>query len=171
VHKGYPLELKQKIITAFRNVKHPGKKKVGGVTQEDSEAFGNKRWDEIRRGDMALMSVGVNWFTPAGFQYFVPAYLVHIITHPDDSLIALLLIEALATYDEQKQNKARGSVLCKNFTRQQKDVIIEFISYFPTLTPYLFTTQFKNNAYFVAQVEAKKASWAKALEYWQACNE
>jgi hypothetical protein len=164
MHKGYPLELKQKIITAFRNVKHPGKK-VGGAVGDDSEPFRSKRWDEITRGDMALMSVGVGWMSPEWLHYFIPSYLTYIIFHTDDYLIAEYLINALATYDEQRRTK-----LCSKFTKQQKDVIIEVLLLIPTLFPNAFKTAYPNDARLSAIVETRKANFAKALAYWQACN-
>jgi hypothetical protein len=168
MHKGYPLELKQKIIAAFRKVKHPGKKLRGAFVafREEAEPFRKNQWDEITRGDMAVLAVGVGWMSPEVLHYFIPSYLIHIIFHPDDYLIAEYLIEALATYDEQRFTK-----LCSLSSRQQKDVIIEVLLLIPTLFPDYFKTAYPTDAHLVAIVKARKANFAKALAYWQGCSE
>lgn len=159
MHKGYPLELKQKIITAFRNVKHPDKK-VQRILGDEAEPFRKKRWNEITRGDMAVLSVLLRWMSPEGLHYFIPSYLAHIIFHPDDYLIAEYLIDTFINYDEQHHTK-----LCNLFTKQQKDVIIEALLFIPTAYPNAFKTVYPNDAF----IETRKANFAKALAYWQEC--
>lgn len=74
------LELANNISARFKDVTIP-KRKIGDL--EELDIFVGKQWHEITIEDIN-QNRGLLFFSPEGFRYYLPSYLVTILRYPNE---------------------------------------------------------------------------------------
>lgn len=84
------------IREAFASTPYPGDKKVvENATDFDPEArdlenaFRGKAWQDVDAAMIREYKDGLPLFTPAGFRYYLPAYMLGVIDHRDEVDVAV----------------------------------------------------------------------------------
>ncbi|MBI3461525.1 MAG: hypothetical protein HY000_00475, partial [Planctomycetes bacterium] len=75
-------ELIALIHEAFGDMPHPGDASLRPEACDDHEIqafYGNKHWQDMAEKDLAYHNAALCFLSPAGFQFFLPAFLVWVI--------------------------------------------------------------------------------------------
>ena len=130
-HKKLILEIRR----AFKNVAFPGDKsnKVGNWW-EISRLLG-KKWQDVSVEDVNINS-GLHFLTAKGLRYYLPAYLIAILTNPEqvNGNVRESVLDVLSP-SETTNNKRLETLIATNFSSAQKQVIYEFLKVFDQLYP------------------------------------
>lgn len=123
------MSFQERMVSVFRNVPYPGDDDIalhdcsecrqirddfrGKTSQFLSDAILERRFDSL-----PLLS-------PAAFHYYVPAYMLHSLSHPD-SEVASFTFMALGTAGVDALDLERFRL----FSREQRDVAVAFLESF-----------------------------------------
>jgi len=98
------------------------------ATDEDegaAEVLGDARWEDIRPEHLRLHSAAVNFLTPSGFAYFLPAFMIASLSDPGvrDSLLESIL--------PPKADTSRPSFAAwwRPLSAPQKQAVIAFVEH------------------------------------------
>lgn len=154
-------ELINKIVKAFKNVPHPGRK-IGDLEEL-------RKWTKLKRDDVTFEDANesIIFFSHKALHYFLPAFLIHILNHPD-KVDHYRIISNLREYDGVPPRP--NPKLCESFSEEQRQIIVEFLEYY-------------QQQFIVLPSEDEIANWSIALknynsrieenekmkEYWMYC--
>jgi hypothetical protein len=129
----------QKIIDAFSATPYPGDNNIGGDDPFDGvsveEAFRGKHWRNISLKLLLLHHDKLPFFSPQGFRFYLPAYLLGVLFHFEDLdgyFVPSRIINVL-TPPHQYPHMFLGTA--KQFSTQEKDAIHSFLYHFKALFP------------------------------------
>ncbi|MEZ4671890.1 MAG: DUF6714 family protein [Anaerolineae bacterium] len=148
-------ELASEITIAFEPIPYPGDDpKVVGNWWELSNFLG-KKWKEV-----SLEDVNTNWgphhFTPKGLAYYLPAYLIAILLHPEqvDKLAREAVLKVLSP-TKGEDGKIHKLPFSNELTSNQIKCIHRFVEAFGQIYPV-----------WIKEWDYQEIL-QKGLEYWQ----
>lgn len=129
--------LREKIVSAFAEVEYPGDSFLVDMNphgfnheQEDLlNAFRGKHWRDLTLKE--LHNTGLFFFTPQGFHYFLPAYLIVSIEDYEDADVlpfeTISSLQSELSAESGRTDKFERTV--RLFTPSQREAIREFLMY------------------------------------------
>ena len=124
------MSLRESIQSAFADVQHPGKDKTTKCTwpgcpecEDISQTFGGKSALSVEDGVLAEHTA-LPLFTPEAFHYFIPAYMLYSLRHPDSD-VAFFIRQGLGEAGIDTFYLERFRL----FTVQQKQAVIAFLEF------------------------------------------
>ena len=133
VQKNHLEALKKRIRKAFDDVPYP----KGGIAphecdecREVRETFSNRNWKTISAEVLEENHGIIPLFSPAAFQYFLPAYLMHSLDNFGENYDTVCEFTIYAIAPENKSIKmglAYWQERFANFTAEQLSCIYEFL--------------------------------------------
>jgi hypothetical protein len=170
-------DLIETIKRAFVGVEHPGRS-LGNL--EELHYLVDKGWEDMSLKDI-VASEGLGFFSRKGLHYFLPAYLIAILKHPDqlDAAVREQIMFHFAHYDTLRGVPpawwtAPSEKLYERFTQEQKQVIIEFLEWydiqFPSWTEEFINSfsEYEKKVYNSFKFPRHKVT-RTALDYWKEC--
>ena len=124
------MSLEESIQSAFADVQHPGKDRITKCTwagcpecAEISQTFGSKSAVSVEDAVLAEHTA-LPLFTPEAFHYFIPAYMLYSIRHPNSDV---------TFFTRQTLGEARVDAFYVNrwrlFTARQREAVISFLQF------------------------------------------
>lgn len=162
-----PSAICERIIEAFGKMTHPGLDNIVPIdtlhyrdSEELSQALGPKSWQSMTVEDVRIHCDALPLMSTAAFGYFLPAYMFHCLSSPDDvnaacnSILYVLAPPAASAEATWKWWRPRMD----QFNPSQRHVILEFLEFEDERERQLWT-QF-------GRVQ-KKTSASRALRWWR----
>ena len=124
------MSVRESIQSAFADVAHPGKDNITKCTWPDcpecadiSQSFGEKSAQSVQESVLAEHTA-LPLFTPEAFHYFIPAYMLYSLRHPDSD-VAFFTRQSLGEggIDEFYMKRFRL------FTSRQREAVIAFLAF------------------------------------------
>ncbi len=98
--------------------------------------FTGKRWQEITLESLIANRDCISWFTVEAYRYYLPAYMIAVITHFHEvDVLSNNTLYHLTPPDEHETWKTEFITTSKGFTQAQKSVIQNFIALYARLSP------------------------------------
>jgi hypothetical protein len=128
-------DVKTKIASAFTAAPYPGDDNlVADPSEWDPEcreiarAFAGKRWIEVTPEIIGAHSQALPLFTPAGFRYYLPAYMMATIDAPDPEALRDFVVFNLAPPRRPTGRKADFfQARAGQFTAAEREAIRSFL--------------------------------------------
>jgi hypothetical protein len=155
-------KLIQQIQDAFRNTPYPGDNQVG----DDTEVyrFIGKRWQDVSVEDIDTVT-NLHFFTPEGQRYYIPAYLIAVLIHPNLRInIREGIIRGLAPILNPEWKSERITIY-EIFSPEERAAIRLFFESYEMLFPF---PDIKNLTPIEKNfTEEDRRALQIAIEYWQ----
>lgn len=122
-----------KIRKAFSNTQYPGDTKIGEGEEYEFKQFIGKKWQDLSLEELFTDQFPQR-FTPKGMQYFMPAFLIAILSESTNwrsQELAKGIITSLTPHQSVIQNPSTPPKTV--YTKQQLSVIIEFVKMYQSL--------------------------------------
>jgi hypothetical protein len=127
--------LADRIASAFADVHHPDK---GCLLRADAgwegdrlePLVGGMRWQDIPLDVLRRYPTGLLLFTPEGFRYYLPAYLLAALRDPEEVDVLPELVFATLTPSGSGWDRNRLRDQASILTPQQWDATRSFVSHF-----------------------------------------
>ena len=155
-------ELVKQIKQAFKKEDFPGRK-IG--EKEELRDFLGKSWKEV-----TIDEINGNWsflfFNDAGLRYYLQAYLIAILEHPDqiNSFVREAVLRELG-YNPMSMD------ICQIFSKKQRLVLLAFFELYAELFPISIRSDF--SAAQMARIQKERdelhSQIEQAISYWQSC--
>jgi hypothetical protein len=160
----------QKISEAFQSSIYPIKN-IGNPYEV--KAFVGKKWQEVTVADINT-NHSLFFFSDAGLQYFLPAYLIAVLRYPEQVVpdVQYNLLQDLGRLDESIVMKDRDRKVCEGFTDIQKLTIIEFLEKYEQMFPFVSQSELEEaeSAIFEQEKADIRRLLQKAIDYWKNCQ-
>ncbi len=161
MHKTMNEELKENLIRKIEagfteKVKYPGDKRI---STDDFELRGIVgKWQNLSYETIAD-NIEINFLTPEGLKYYLPAYILAVIHYPEAVDIGNRIIRHLTpphgvAWKTQKLNMGA------DFTPEQKAAIRAFFEAYPQICPDGLGED-------IGDQSSLFATWQRGVEYWQ----
>lgn len=121
-----------KIREAFAQAEYPGNDKIVAPTYDDegtSELFVESDRYRLAPKDLANHVDSLCFFTPEAFRYFLPAFMLVELEHPDQSgmIAETVLFHFTPTTDQGAIARYQRRIQC--FTPKEREAIAAFLTY------------------------------------------
>lgn len=121
------------IRKAFSNTQYPGDTKIGYGEKYEIKQFIGKKWQDLSLEELYTDQFP-HRFTPKGLQYFMPAFLIAILSDPTDwrskELAEKLIYSFIPSGSvAELPSKPRKTI----YTKQQLVIMIDFIKAYKNL--------------------------------------
>jgi len=123
-------DIAQRIICAFESAKAPPS--VVPKNDRHYDQLVGRRWEDFDANEIYLVSDALYTFTPEGFQYFLPAFILPVLTDPTGNYE--LEDEIVASLTRIQEHPARLSIL----SEAQRTAVALFVEWCTIYHPELF---------------------------------
>src|SRR5262245_36150941 len=88
-------DVRQRIERAFAEVPRPPDDRICGTygdeARDDTEPFKGRDWRDLEPDLLEFYHYALVWFTPEAFHYYLPAFLIGGLDHPDAIYVVSVL--------------------------------------------------------------------------------
>lgn len=156
-------QLQAKIEKAFEHTTPPPDHKIGDPYEV--RQFHSKRWQDVSLEDITS-TYNIFFFSSEGLHYFIPAYLIAILGDYEKLRGHQVVSSVLRFLGEFDSIRPQKTPLKKLFSKQQIQLILEFLENFETMFPWP-NPENRNEETFI---DRQKSNWQehieRAIRYW-----
>lgn len=153
--------LKLKITAAFKNIEYPGNSDIvydnnNAECEQIRNDFIGKKWEELDIKLLQYNNEALTFFSPSGFQYFLPAYLMTSIERYNEA--GNITFNTLCNLIPPSKNDSEGIAFfnekISNLNKEQNAAILAYLYWIKEEHPH---------AHFEDDIDIAIKYWDKKL--------